>query len=268
MLPASETPQSKIRSAVGARAARFAFLCICLLFVAAGSVWVMTQIEALKRELETTRREFAALKDQLARAEQRASTSAETGARLQAQVSNEARNRGGAGDAPVGTFVLTRDEIQLVRDFIRLPPAPPGATPMIVQGAVVPVGLLSPLPTQISDKIPKLTGARFPNRSKWRDRDRTPWQPPSRSGPQPELIEYLEQRPARTIFSGFQPRFAYIPILLKGPMCGAHVDLTNEVIYRRIYRLWIICIRCMSVQTNYTPNALLSLLSSIRATSG
>jgi hypothetical protein len=56
---------------------------------------------------------------------------------------------------------LSREEAQLVRDYIKVPPAPPGTAPTIQIGAVVPPAMLMPLPQQVVDKAPKLVGARF-----------------------------------------------------------------------------------------------------------
>ena len=56
---------------------------------------------------------------------------------------------------------LSREEVQLVKDYIKVPPAPPGTSPAIQIGAVVPPGLLVPLPPQIGEKYPRLIGSRF-----------------------------------------------------------------------------------------------------------
>ena len=56
---------------------------------------------------------------------------------------------------------LSREEVQLVKDYIKVPPAPPGTSPAIQIGAVVPPGLLVPLPPQIGEKYPRLIGSRY-----------------------------------------------------------------------------------------------------------
>ena len=50
---------------------------------------------------------------------------------------------------------LTQEEASLVRNFIKLPPAAIGI------GDLVPEARLMPLPEVISEKVPKLRGARF-----------------------------------------------------------------------------------------------------------
>jgi hypothetical protein len=56
---------------------------------------------------------------------------------------------------------LTRAEIDIIRDYIKIPPPAAGVSPTISLG--VPIGnhVLVPLPSQITDKVPKLVGARF-----------------------------------------------------------------------------------------------------------
>lgn len=56
---------------------------------------------------------------------------------------------------------LSSDEARLIRYFIKLPPPPPGATASIAIGDHIPEARLMPLPEVISEKVPKLRGARF-----------------------------------------------------------------------------------------------------------
>ena len=56
---------------------------------------------------------------------------------------------------------LNRDEIQTIRDFIKVVPPPLGATPKIKLGDILPDFALSSVPEPIMDKLPKLKGARF-----------------------------------------------------------------------------------------------------------
>jgi hypothetical protein len=65
------------------------------------------------------------------------------------------------GPPPTAPFALTRDEIQLIRDFIKVPPPLPGAAQNISVGDLLPAAALAPLPEPIMDRVPKLRGARF-----------------------------------------------------------------------------------------------------------
>jgi hypothetical protein len=127
-----------------------------------GAVTVYGQIKGLKAELASARRELAGAKDRLARLERRLDTAAPQSAQPQGNLGRP----DGAGsvriDAPApGLLELSREEVQLVRDYIKLPPAPPGAVQTMALGAPVPDTMLMPLPSQITDKFPRLLGARF-----------------------------------------------------------------------------------------------------------
>jgi len=58
-------------------------------------------------------------------------------------------------------ITLTRDEIELIRSYIKMAPAPPEALPTISVGAVLPTAKLLPIPKPISDKVPALLDAKF-----------------------------------------------------------------------------------------------------------
>jgi len=62
---------------------------------------------------------------------------------------------------PEVPFALSGDEIQLIRDFIKVAPPPVGAAAKIRLGDILPDFALTPIPEPITDKLPKLKGARF-----------------------------------------------------------------------------------------------------------
>jgi hypothetical protein len=66
-----------------------------------------------------------------------------------------------AATVPTQLFALTRDEIQLIRDFIKVPPPLPGTPQNIGMGDRIPDTALASLPEPIMEKVPKLRGARF-----------------------------------------------------------------------------------------------------------
>lgn len=139
----------------------FAFLSIVSIVVAGGGAAFVAQLNSLKAELASVRREFAAAKDKVDRLE-RQINEALAANRLQMRP-----DRVGDGasriteDAGSRSLELSREEIQLLRDYIKVPPAPPGVTSTITVGAAVATGMLMPLPSQITDKVPRLTGASF-----------------------------------------------------------------------------------------------------------
>lgn len=66
-----------------------------------------------------------------------------------------------SGRTPQAPFALSRDEIQLIRDFVKVPPPLPGAARNINVGDLLLGIALAPLPEPIMEKVPKLRGARF-----------------------------------------------------------------------------------------------------------
>jgi len=132
---------------------------VLLILIAAGAfggVSLLGQISSLRAELANTRRELAGAKDRIARLERRLDTTA-----APPSDSLQSRMRLNDGMRQEGPLELSREEIQLVRDYIKMPPAPPGAAATIAIGAAVPDAILLPLPQQISEKFPRLIGARF-----------------------------------------------------------------------------------------------------------
>jgi hypothetical protein len=148
--------QSTPRSGRRARAATFALLSVVTIVIASGGVMVVAQLNSLKTELASTRREIAVAKDKIDRLERRIDETAAAAARPQTRPERAATAGGGTR-----ALELTREEIQLVRDYIKVPPAPAGVMATIAVGTPVPAGVLSPLPSQITEKMPKLIGASF-----------------------------------------------------------------------------------------------------------
>lgn len=76
-----------------------------------------------------------------------------------------ARPEGDAAPAvaarPDSAIALTRTEIDIVREYIKLPPAAAGAAATMSIGTAVGPHLLVAFPGQITDRVPKLIGARF-----------------------------------------------------------------------------------------------------------
>ena len=143
------------------KGATFAVLGVLSIVVVVG-VAVEGQLVALKRELVAARSELAATKERVGRlenwlAESRGQQGLQGGrARGHEDVVNL------SGDVAAGTTLeLSREAIKLLRDYIKVPPAPLGTAPTISPGAVVPEAMLVPVPPQISEKVPALNGARF-----------------------------------------------------------------------------------------------------------
>jgi hypothetical protein len=158
---AKRTNERSIRSLAGA-----AFAVLALLFVVAGVVAAIAagQIQSLKSDVALLRRELLPLKERFAKFEE-----AENQKRDHAQ-QQEAQKRSGKGkdEAEVRndaiSLSLTREEIQIVREYIKPIPSPASAAPEINVGDAV-GGAMIPLPSALTDKVPKLVGTRFMTRN-------------------------------------------------------------------------------------------------------
>jgi len=126
----------------------FVVSCVC-------AIIVFMQVNARKSEIATLQRDIIALKLRVARLDQIAST-------------NEIREKAGSGtpkplseaQPDQAPLILSREEIQLVRDYIKPAPVAGPATETIKVGDPV-VGETVPFPSPITEKVRKLLGARF-----------------------------------------------------------------------------------------------------------
>lgn len=132
-----------------------ALLSVVVLVSCVCATIVFTQLKSLKGEIATLHREIIALKLRVAKLDQIASA-------------NEARDKPSseATRPPAGTrpdqasLILSREEIQLIRDYIKPAPLAGGATEWIKVGDPV-TGETIPFPSPITEKVRKLLGARF-----------------------------------------------------------------------------------------------------------
>ncbi|WP_245508631.1 hypothetical protein [Bradyrhizobium zhanjiangense] len=120
---------------------------------------VFTQVKSLKVEIATLQREIIALKLRVARLDQIATA-------------NEAREKP-SSEPPKpppetrpdqASLILSREEIQLIRDYIKPAPVAGSVTESIKVGDPV-SGETIPFPSPITEKVRKLLGARFTIRS-------------------------------------------------------------------------------------------------------
>jgi len=145
------------------KAVIYAILSVLSAAVLVGGAVSFAQLSGMKADLATLRGQLTITREQMARLEKRIEETS-TG-----QISPQGRPPGAndttrrlPDDAGARSpLELSREEIQLLRDYIKLPPGPPGATPTIALGAILPDATLLPLPPQIGEKSPKLIGARF-----------------------------------------------------------------------------------------------------------
>jgi hypothetical protein len=118
---------------------------------------IFIQLSTLKIEVASLKRELAGSTAKLARLEANAARSHPN----EIKDGADARMLTSAGSIPRAPLVLTHDEVQFILAVIKVPPPPPGATPKINVGDLLPDTALAPLPEPITRKVPKLLGARF-----------------------------------------------------------------------------------------------------------
>jgi hypothetical protein len=167
---AQRTPQAPsgknerlVRSAGGA-----AFAVLSLVFVIACVVAAIAfgQIQSLKSDVAALRRELLPVKERVTRLEQAEKEKRDLDQQEEAQIKSaaEKNNAGGENRTNQAGLNLSREEIQLIRDYIKPTPTTGAAAPAINVGDTV-VGAMIPLPSPLTDKVPKLLGAKFTTRN-------------------------------------------------------------------------------------------------------
>lgn len=140
-------------------------LTLLVLVVCAGALVAINQIRSLKAEIAALEKELAPLKKQAVRpagAERRTDSEQASNAKEPLDM-RLARDSPAPSSPSPNALVLSTDEIRLVRDYIKPAPSGAGAMPVNV-GDPVTSGTI-PLPSALTDKIPKLQGARFTTRN-------------------------------------------------------------------------------------------------------
>ncbi|MDP2354560.1 MAG: hypothetical protein Q8M31_00665 [Beijerinckiaceae bacterium] len=144
--------------------AAFVFLTVLVLVACAIAAVALAQIRSLRSDLATLRKDLLPVKERLARLEQteKLKLSQQDGG----QAKSAALNKKAGGEIRIDHLPLnlTREEIQLVRDYIKPSPSAGPALPAINIGDFV-GGATIPLPSQLTEKVPKLIGARFATRN-------------------------------------------------------------------------------------------------------
>jgi hypothetical protein len=143
------------RAARSMGAAALAFLSFVALLACAVAAVALVQLKSLKTEIAMLDREVGPLKERLGKLEQAEKTK---------PAPPPAADQQEGGPLKPGTaqaaLDLSREDIQLIREYIKPAPAAGAPTPAINVGDPVSGGTI-PLPSPLTDKIPKLLGARF-----------------------------------------------------------------------------------------------------------
>jgi hypothetical protein len=141
--------------------AAFALLSVVVV-TCIGAAIALGQIKSLKSDIALLQRELLPLRERLAKLEQADKMKKDLDQRDEPnnQADPEKRRPGGEIRTEQVALTFSREEMQLIREYIK--PAPVAATvvPTINVGDPVTGGMI-PLPSSLTDKIPKLVGARF-----------------------------------------------------------------------------------------------------------
>jgi hypothetical protein len=133
----------------------FALLSVLVIISSAGAAAALIQVKSLKSEVASLQRELLPLKEQVAKLDQLEWTKDIPDRTSDDKIPSPKENR--SEEAPL---ILSREEIQLIHDYIK--PAPVAGSPTAAINVGDPVaGPMIPLPSPITEKVPKLLGARF-----------------------------------------------------------------------------------------------------------
>jgi hypothetical protein len=127
----------------------------------AAAAIALGQLKSLKSEIAVEHRDVLYLRERLARLEQAQKASSLSDQQTDAhRKPDPEEKKPGADQAALN---LSREEVQLIRDYIKPAPSAGNGAPVISVGNPV-GGATIPLPSTLTEKIPRLLGARFTTR--------------------------------------------------------------------------------------------------------
>ncbi len=150
------------RSVRGVGGAAFALLSLVAIIACIVAAIAFGQIQSLKSEVAAQRRELLPVKERVARIEQAEKEKRDLDQQEEAQNRTDVEKNTSAGkirsDQP--GLNLSREEIQLIKDYVKPAPIVGAAAPAVNVGDPV-EGAMIPLPAPLTDKVPKLLGGKF-----------------------------------------------------------------------------------------------------------
>ena len=153
-----EGPDRNTVNGVGVTGLAVACLSLISIVACVAAAIALGQITSLKSDNAALRRELVPLRDRLTRIEQEAAK--REAAQQEAQDKLEADKKASDAGSEQTALNLSRDEIQLIREYIKAAPSAAGGGPPINVGDPVTGGMI-PLPSPLTEKAPRLVGARF-----------------------------------------------------------------------------------------------------------
>lgn len=136
-----------------------ALISLIAIVACVGAAVALTQIRSLKSEVVGLHREVAPLKERIAELEQAEKTKRQTEQQQSAKDEAAIGKTTGSGETQAA-WALSAEEAQLVREYIKPAPSAGAAVSAVKVGDVVDGAMLS-LPSPITEKVPKLLGAKF-----------------------------------------------------------------------------------------------------------
>lgn len=133
-----------------------AVLSLLIVMSCAGALGALMQVKSLKSELATLQRELPPLKERIASLDQIERSKEQAQQKATDQIARPIRE----ARAEPAPLVLSREEIQLIRDYIKPAPVVASTTAPVNLGDPI-IGPTIPFPSPVTDKVPKLLGASF-----------------------------------------------------------------------------------------------------------
>ena len=133
-------------------------LVLLVIIICAGTYIAIAQIKSLKSEISTLEKQLEPLKRQVALSEQQ--EKARTDQKNPPATAATNGGRPAAETRAASALAFSPDEVRLIREYIKPSPVAGAAAQPPKVGDPVTAGTI-PLPSQLTDKIPKLLGARF-----------------------------------------------------------------------------------------------------------
>jgi hypothetical protein len=144
------------RSSTKVERVLFALLSLLVLAGAAVATVAFVQVRTTSSELAALQRELLPLKERLARLEL-----IERGKELADKADNPKRPSAVENRFVEPPLVLSREEIQFIRDYIKPAPIPGGSSALPIGIGDPVTGPTLPFPSSVTEKVPKLLGVRF-----------------------------------------------------------------------------------------------------------
>lgn len=143
------------RRSTGISGLAFALLTLLIVTICAGALVALTHIKNLKTEITSLKRELLPLRERLTKYDQ-----AEKAKKIEITAAAEKSKALTHSRVEQAPLTFSSEEVQLIKEYIKPAPFAGPAAPTLSVGDPVTSGTI-PFPSPLTDKVPKLLGARF-----------------------------------------------------------------------------------------------------------